>query len=222
MYPRILILATELTETVRAALAVLQLDYRLYSDPNLAVAFECDLVIVAASAASTLTRTIQRRRNCGCDRPLLAITATPDHAAAYSLYRAGADEIASISEPVFLLAVKISKLLFRPPHTKRLVVVGRGFKIDLLTSHTWSETSAEVHLRPRELQLFTLLVKNIDIPVSRERIAETLTDQDMYTTLEAVDVHISHIRKRFREAGSEFVIETVKWLGYRVRSAESN
>lgn len=218
MYPRILILASELTETVRAALAVLQLDYRLYTDPKLATGFECDLVIVAASAASNLTRTIQRRRNSGCDRPVLAITSHTDPASAYSLYRAGADEIATLSDPVFLLSIKISKLLFRPPQSKRLVVVGRGFKIDFMTAQTWSTQGEQVNLRPRELQVFTLLAKNIDIPVSRERISETLTDQGSYTPLDAVDVHVSNIRKRFREAGSDFVIETVKWLGYRVRS----
>lgn len=72
---------------------------------------------------------------------------------------------------------------------------------------------ALVELSPKEFELLDVLVRNVNIALSRERLLELVWGYDFIGEARTVDVHIQRLRKKL---GWEDRIKTVFKLGYRL------
>lgn len=72
-----------------------------------------------------------------------------------------------------------------------------------------------LHLTPSEFRLLAHLARAPGRPHPREELYEAALPEG--EGLErAVDVHIAHLRRKLREAGTDGLIETVRGMGYRL------
>jgi two-component system, OmpR family, response regulator RegX3 len=72
-----------------------------------------------------------------------------------------------------------------------------------------------VVLTPKEFDLLALLAEDPGAVCSRERILDQVWDPHWYGSTKTLDVHVSSLR---RKLGDPTLVETVRGVGYRLRS----
>ena len=72
-----------------------------------------------------------------------------------------------------------------------------------------------VILTPKEFDLLALLAEDPGAVCSRERILDQVWDPHWYGSTKTLDVHVSSLR---RKLGDPSLVETVRGVGYRLRS----
>ena len=74
----------------------------------------------------------------------------------------------------------------------------------------------EVALRPKELDLLSLLMSEAGTAVSRDRLMAEVWDEHWFGSTKTLDMHVSSLRRKLGEAGeSPERIATVRGYGYR-------
>lgn len=76
-----------------------------------------------------------------------------------------------------------------------------------------------VGLTLKEFQLLHILLKNIDIVLTRDKLLEQIWSGGFYGETRTVDAHIRSLRQKLGTTGDH--IETVRGLGYRIVSGNS-
>jgi two-component system response regulator RegX3 len=76
--------------------------------------------------------------------------------------------------------------------------------------------SREVVLSPKEFDLLALLAEDAGAVVSRQQIMDEVWDPHWYGPTKTLDVHIASLRKK---VGDPTLIETVRTVGFRIRTA---
>jgi len=74
----------------------------------------------------------------------------------------------------------------------------------------------DVHLQPREFDLLIQLMRNAGQPVTRKMFLATVWGIHFDPNTNIVDSHISRLRSKLRQRGSD-PIETLQGVGYRLR-----
>lgn len=72
-----------------------------------------------------------------------------------------------------------------------------------------------IECTPKEYRLLEVLVQNLNIALSRERLLELVWGYDFEGDTRTVDVHIQKLRKKL---GWENKIKTIYKLGYRLEA----
>jgi two-component system, OmpR family, response regulator RegX3 len=75
--------------------------------------------------------------------------------------------------------------------------------------------SKPVTLTPKEFDLLALLSEDPGAVCSRERILDRVWDPHWYGSTKTLDVHVSSLRRKMGDAS---LVETVRGVGYRLRS----
>ena len=81
------------------------------------------------------------------------------------------------------------------------------------SAHTVKIDGKKINLTPKEFEILTYLIKNINIAISREQLLSTLWGYDFFGDDRTVDTHIKLLRSnlgRYRDH-----IETVRGTGYK-------
>ena len=73
-----------------------------------------------------------------------------------------------------------------------------------------------VELTKNELKILSLLIKNKDKVVSRDKIMMSLWDDDEFVNDNTLTVNITRLRNKLKDIGVEDFIKTKKGLGYMV------
>lgn len=74
----------------------------------------------------------------------------------------------------------------------------------------------EVNLRPKELDLLSMLMSEAGIAVSRDRLMAEVWDEHWSGSTKTLDMHVSSLRRKLCEAGEDTDrIATVRGFGYR-------
>lgn len=73
-----------------------------------------------------------------------------------------------------------------------------------------------LELTPKEFELLTLLVRNVNITLFRENIYETIWESDYYGDTRTLDLHIQRLRKK---VGLGTKLKTVYKVGYRLENS---
>lgn len=77
----------------------------------------------------------------------------------------------------------------------------------------------EVALRPKELDLISMLMSEAGTAVSRDRLMAEVWDEHWFGSTKTLDMHVSSLRRKLGEAGeSPERIATVRGYGYRYES----
>jgi DNA-binding response OmpR family regulator len=74
----------------------------------------------------------------------------------------------------------------------------------------------EVRLTKKEVELLSLFIENYPRVISREELLRTLWDDEIFVEENTLNVNITRIRKRLTEVDSEFLIESIRGVGYRL------
>ena len=88
-------------------------------------------------------------------------------------------------------------------------------RVDATTHRAWVGEQ-ELQLRPKEFAILTFLVRNGDNVATRTRILENVWGYDFDPLTNALDVHITSLRRRLKEASSQVRIRTMRGVGYRL------
>ena len=143
--------------------------------------------------------------------PVIYMTAKTDSASEVKGLRDGAEDYIVKPFEVVTLLVRIEKVLAR---TGRLNQVYRYQDITLDTENrTITKAGIEVDLTPLEFDVFSILIKNKNRTVSRDRILNEIWGEDYFGDLRTVDVRVANIRKKL---GFTDEIRTISKTGYRL------
>ena len=143
--------------------------------------------------------------------PVIYMTAKTDSASEVKGLRDGAEDYIVKPFEVVTLLVRIEKVLAR---TGRLNQVYRYQDITLDTENrTITKAGVEVDLTPLEFDVFSILIKNKNRTVSRNRILNEIWGEDYFGDLRTVDVRVANIRKKL---GFTDEIRTISKTGYRL------
>jgi two-component system response regulator PrrA len=89
----------------------------------------------------------------------------------------------------------------------------------LVDSHavvaTWDRR--DLRLTRRELALLETLARNPGVTLSRDRLLDLVWGYDFAPDSRALDVFISHLRRKLDTAGAPRILETVRGVGFVLR-----
>lgn len=80
-----------------------------------------------------------------------------------------------------------------------------------------SKAGKKIELTAREFEILQYMAQNIGRVISRERLYESIWEEDSFGCDNTVMVHIRHLREKIENdpASPEYII-TVKGLGYKL------
>lgn len=82
---------------------------------------------------------------------------------------------------------------------------------------TVTKAGHTIELTPKEFELLTLLIRNVNITLFRENIYETIWESDYYGDTRTLDLHIQRLRKK-AQLGN--LLKTVYRVGYRLETPD--
>ena len=99
-------------------------------------------------------------------------------------------------------------------------IAGLGLKINLGTRKAFLN-GENLHLTPKQFDVFQLLVEHIGEIVTKEELFENVwkTDFDIYADA-ALKYQIKELRKKLDQHGMKHLIETARGVGYQLALEE--
>lgn len=143
--------------------------------------------------------------------PVIYMTAKTDSESEVRGLRDGAEDYVVKPFDMVTLLVRMEKVLQR---TGRLNRVYRFLDLVLdAENRTLFKAGEEIILPPLEFDVLTVLMKNKNRTVSRERILNEIWGEDYFGDIRTVDVRVANIR---RKLGFTEEIRTISKTGYRL------
>lgn len=147
---------------------------------------------------------------------VVVVTARTEEAAAVRALDLGADD-------VVLKPFRPSEMLARlRAHVRRRELTDTGelrvgpLRLDLRSRRAWVGP-AEVLLRPREMDLVTVLAESAGQAVRRESLMDQVWDEHWSGSTKTLDVHVANVRRKLSDAGDRWDrIVTLRGFGYRM------
>jgi DNA-binding response OmpR family regulator len=158
-----------------------------------------------------------KKHNPGC--PFLFLTAKglkQDRIKGLSL---GADDYVTKPFEPDELVLRLKNILSRSGKMDKEVYSIASFEFDYNSLSLRKGNEAE-SLTIKEAQLLKLLIENVNSVVNRKEILEKLWGSDDYFLGRSLDVFISRIRK-YLSADSNIVLETVRGIGFMLKSIQN-
>jgi DNA-binding response OmpR family regulator len=152
-------------------------------------------------------------RATGARVPILIITARTDEDSAVAGIEGGADDY--VRKPFGLqeLTARMRRLVDGSKLDRADNAFG-NVRIDQ-QRHTVLVGSVELSLGKREFSILDLLVRANGDVVTRDRMLAAMErDQDIYDR--TIDSHLSHLRKKLKEAAANIQIAAIYGVGYRL------
>jgi DNA-binding response OmpR family regulator len=168
-------------------------------------------VMLPVASGFTVLRQLRRRKEV----PVIMLTARVHRQDRILGLNAGADDyLPKPFDPDELLA-RIRAVLRRAGRLEysadESVKTFGDFQINLQTREVWTE-GRMVDLTALEFDILELLIRSAGRIVSREEITVSLLERDSTPYDRALDVHISHLRRKLEHGHT--LIRTVRGLGY--------
>ncbi|SEA35533.1 MAG: response regulator transcription factor [Paraburkholderia sp.] len=157
------------------------------------------------------TEVLRRLRAAGKDVPVLVLTAKGTVADRVDGLDAGADDYLGKPFDLVELIARCRALLRRAQGRSVELIRHGGLTVDP-TSRTAALDGTRVPLTSREWAILHQLVTNPGVPQSRSRLEESLYGWQEEVESNAIEVHISNLRKKLGAT----LITTVRGIGYVV------
>ena len=143
--------------------------------------------------------------------PVICLTAMGDARHEVQGLRGGAEDYIAKPFDMLALLVRMEKVLRRSGKWEE-VYRFRDLTLDS-KNRRLTRAGEEILLPPLELDVLTVLMKNKNRTVSRERILNEIWGQDYFGDIRTVDVRIANLRKKL---GLAEEIRTISKAGYRL------
>jgi len=129
----------------------------------------------------------------------------------------GADDY--VSKPFYVeeLVARLHAVVRRSTGQELSIVQAGEVVVNLIT-HEVHSGDEQVELTPREFNLLTYLMRSPGRVYTRTQILEHVWEYYFDPGTNLVDVYIQRLRKKLTAPGQDSIIETVRGVGYRVRT----
>jgi two-component system, OmpR family, response regulator CpxR len=156
---------------------------------------------------------VLREVRCQSSVPIIMLTARADQQDRVAGLNWGADDyLAKPFGPQELLA-RIRAVLRRTEHAPDTAGLRIGDIVLKTHSRTVTQGGRQVPLTSFEFDILSILMRMAGHVVSRDKIAEVLYNRESTPFERAIDVHVSHLRKKI-ELDGQVRIRTVRGTGY--------
>ncbi|MEA2488792.1 MAG: two-component system, OmpR family, copper resistance phosphate regulon response regulator CusR [Acidobacteriota bacterium] len=156
-------------------------------------------------------------RERGFANGILMLTALDDARSTIEGLSEGADDYVGKPFDVDVLAARVKALLRRNERRPETVLTAGGLRLDPW-KRSVSREGVPLALTARELRLLEALMRAPGAVVSREELMEQAWGEREEPMSNTIDVLIARLRRKLEAAGEGDMIETVRGLGYRLRS----
>ena len=146
--------------------------------------------------------------------PVIYMTARTDSESEVRGLRDGAEDYIVKPFAIVTLLVRIEKVLARTGRLNQ-VYRYRDFTLDA-ENRTLTRAGEPIDLPPLEFDVFTVLIKNKNRTVTRDRILNEIWGEEYFGDIRTVDVRIANLRKKL---GLSEEIRTISKAGYRLEEA---
>ena len=180
-----------------------------------------DLLILDLGMPNIDGLTVCRRlRSAGLKLPILVLTARTEVADRVSGLDAGADDY--LAKPFSLdeLLARLRALLRRTTDDTQEAVEVRveDLVIDPAARRAW-RADREMELTKTEFDLLELLALNHGVVLSHSNIYDQIWGYDFGPESKALAVYIGYLRRKTEEGGETRLIQTVRGVGYSLRTS---
>ncbi|MGK5511509.1 response regulator transcription factor [Brevibacillus formosus] len=149
------------------------------------------------------------------DLPVIMLTAKGEVRDKEKGFLAGTDDyLTKPFEPTELL-YRIKALLRRYQMVSKQIIVMNDTVIDRI-SHVVKVKDELIHLPLKEFELLAQLASFPDRIFTRDQLLELVWGGETESDSRTIDVHIKRLREKFTEKTNDFVISTVRGLGYKL------
>lgn len=146
--------------------------------------------------------------------PILMVTALTDEETAVRSIDGGADDHVRKPYGLHELTARMKRLIQRHGRAAREISSHGAIAIDH-HRHAASVGGQDLRLGKREFEILSLLVKARGDAVRREQILDALQcDRAIYDR--TIDSHLSHLRRKLKDAGAAVRISAIYGVGYRL------
>jgi len=179
---------------------------------------EYDLVVLDVMLPGTDGYAICRDlRQRGVTVPVLMLTARDATADKVTGLDSGADDYLVKPFAFEELVARVRTLLRRPRTSLPMVLTAGDLELDP-AARVVRRGGVPVELTAREFALLEFLLRHKDEVLSRERILDHVWDDEADAFSNVIDVHLKNLRRKIDRPGETSLIETVRGVGYCVRS----
>lgn len=187
---------------------------------DLASRYDYDLILLDIGLPKLDGITVCKQlRSCGCQTPILLLTAQDSPDMQVAGLNAGADDY--VTKP-FNLDVVLARVraVARKGKSTAPVVSWNQIQVNS-TSGEVSFNGQLIHLTAKEYGLLELFLLNPKRIYSRRAVLDQLWDMADSPGEETVSTHIKCVRQKLKAVGAADPFETVHGLGYRLRAEAS-
>ena len=205
------ILRFEGYRTVSAADGAAALSSVVEHDPDLVV---LDVMMPYVDGLAVCRRVRER----GNRVPILMLTARHEVSDRVAGLDAGADDYMPKPFDLDELLARLRALLRRVADPEEDVLAAGPLRLDIRRRALTSNGSS-VDLTRTEFSILELLMRNDGIVLERSTIYDRVWGYDFGTSSRSLDVHVGYLRRKLEADGSPRLIDTVRGVGFVLRSA---
>ena len=184
-----------------------------YAEQNLFDLILLDLMLPGRDGKSVL-RAIRAQ---GIHSPVLILTAQEGKTSIIELLNAGADDYLAKPFDLGELIARVKALIRRSKGTPSPTLCVGDLSIDTVLQ-TITRGDRVIDLSPTEYRILEYLAHRPRAIVSKKEMLEHLYDYDWEHHSNVIEAHISNLRRKLTEPGTEPIIETLRHRGYRLHS----
>lgn len=183
---------------------------------------DVDLLLLDLGMPNMDGLTVCRRlRSAGSRLPILVLTARTEVSDRVSGLDAGADDYLpkpfSLDELLARLRSLLRRSTFDESDAPAQITVD-DLVIDEAARRAWRGTR-ELELTKTEFDLLELLARNTGVVLSHSSIYDQIWGYDFGPDSKALAVYIGYLRRKTEEGGDARIIQTVRGVGYTLRSS---
>ncbi|KIL38119.1 PhoB family transcriptional regulator [Gordoniibacillus kamchatkensis] len=186
---------------------------------ELALAKDWDLILLDIMLPELNGIEVCRRIREVKTTPIIMLTARDSVADRVSGLDSGADDYIPKPFAIEELLARIRSLNRRLDMTveqERETICHRNITIEL-DARLVKLRGEVVELTKREFDLLVMLMRNLNIVLSRDVLMERIWGHDSEVETNVVDVYVRYLRNKLDEPGQESMIQTVRGVGYVMR-----
>jgi two-component system, OmpR family, response regulator RegX3 len=176
---------------------------------------EADVVLLDLRLPDVDGLDVCRKLRERSDVPIIVVTARGEEADRVVGLELGADDY--VVKPFGLreLIARIRAVTRRSAGRARAGPIAAGpLRVDERTRQVHVD-GEEVELTPKEFELLLALARDPGVVVSRRRLLEDVWQTTWYGSTKTIDVHVAALRRKLGDAS---LIETVRGVGFRLRT----
>ena len=176
---------------------------------------EADVVLLDLRLPDVDGLDVCRKLRERSDVPIIVVTARGEEADRVVGLELGADDY--VVKPFGLreLIARIRAVTRRSAGRARAGLIAAGpLRVDERARQVHVD-GEEVELTPKEFELLLALARDPGVVVSRRRLLEDVWQTTWYGSTKTIDVHVAALR---RKLGDPSLIETVRGVGFRLRT----